>query len=148
MLKFDNILVPTDFSEQFFIALDHAKEMARSIGSTLHILHTIETTLMPHDMAFPAHARLVDVEHEIENHAKEKLQKIKESLESEGFKVKTHITKGAPAAQIVEYAEDNDIGMICISTHGASGLEHFIFGSTTEKVLRTAKCPVFAVKIP
>jgi nucleotide-binding universal stress UspA family protein len=148
MLRFDNILVPTDFSKHFFIALDYAKEMARSLGAKLHVIHCIESTIMPSGMVFPAHAKLVDVEQEIERNAKEKIQSIKESLESEGYNVITSIKKGSPAAEIIEYASKNDVGMICISTHGASGLEHFIFGSTTEKVLRTAKCPVFAVKIP
>lgn len=141
-------MVPTDFSKQFFIALDYAKEMARSLGSKLHILHCIESTLMPSDMVFPANAKLVDVEQEVERNAKEKLQSIKESLEAEGHNVVTSIKKGNPAAEIVKYATEEDVGMICISTHGANGLEHFIFGSTTEKVLRTAKCPVFAVKLP
>ena len=147
MFKFDNILVPTDFSKQFYYALDYAKGMARSTGSTLHIVHSIETTLMPHDMVFHPHAKLVDVEQEIQRQTKEKLLKLKESLESEGFKVKTEVTKGAASSEIVKYAGENDIDAICISTHGTSGLEHFIFGSTTEKVLRTAKCPVIAVKM-
>ncbi len=147
MYKFSNILLPTDFSDNFEIALNYGKEMAKSIGSTLHLLHTVETIIVPSEVVFAPHAKIVDIENQIKEYAENKLKEISDELESEGFNVKSSITEGKPDEEIVKYAEENNIDLICIAAHGKSGIEHFLLGSTTEKVLRTAPCPVIAAKM-
>ena len=56
------------------------------------------------------------------------------------------IRKGKPFLEIIRFAKENDIDLIIIGTHGRSGLEHIIFGSTAEKVVRKAPCPVLSVR--
>ena len=51
-----------------------------------------------------------------------------------------------PFLEIIRYAKDNDVDMIVIGTDGRSGMEHMMFGSTAEKVVRKAHCPVLSVK--
>lgn len=148
MFKFTDILIPTDFSDQFNLALDYAKEMTKSIGSTLHIIHVIESTVMPADTVFSAHAKIVDVESKIKLQAEENMGKIENELKNENFKIQTGIIKGHPADEIIDYANDKKIDSICIATHGRSGFQRFLFGSTTEKVLRKAPCPVIAIRAP
>ncbi len=148
MFRFNHILVPADFSKEFENALNYTKEMASSIGSTLHIVHALEPTIAPTGMTLSPHAKIVDVENEIRKHAEKNIEEIKERLMKENYPVKTHIEPGPAADVILDYARENEIDVICISTKGKSGLEHLLFGSTTEKVLRLAECPVIAIKMP
>jgi nucleotide-binding universal stress UspA family protein len=56
------------------------------------------------------------------------------------------VREGKPADEIVDYAKSHSIGLICMSTHGWSGFKHLLLGSTTERVLRRAPCPVFVMR--
>jgi nucleotide-binding universal stress UspA family protein len=67
-------------------------------------------------------------------------------IETLGLKVTASVREGRPANVITDYASQNGIDLICISTHGRSGLNHMLLGSTTEHVLRLASCPVFVVR--
>ncbi len=65
-----------------------------------------------------------------------------------GIKVRTMVKTGKPFLEIVETAAEEDADMIIISSHGHSGVEHILFGSTAEKVVRKAPCPVLILKDP
>jgi nucleotide-binding universal stress UspA family protein len=58
------------------------------------------------------------------------------------------MVKGIADDEIIKYAKENGIDMIVLGTHGRTGLEHVIFGSTAEKVVRSAPCPVLTVHCP
>lgn len=148
MFKFENILVPTDFSEYSDHSLEYAKSLAKSTGSTLSLMHVIETTLMPATYGLSSHTRIVDAQSESEKLAQKKLDDKMGKLAGEGFSVKTELVHGSAAEKIIEYAKKNKVDAICIATQGSSGLERFLFGSVTEKVLRTAPCPVIAIRLP
>jgi len=62
--------------------------------------------------------------------------------------VEEMIAHGDPAAEIVRVAEERDVDLIVISSHGRTGLGRIIFGSTAEAVVRRARCPVLVVKPP
>ncbi len=147
MFKFNKILVPTDFSEQFGIALNYAKELAQSTGAELHIIHVNEHTVYPADVGI-AQASFIDLEIELKTKSLNLLEILKDDLVKENINVKIAVKSGRPSDQIIEYAFEERIDLICIATHGRSGFEHLLFGSTTEKVLRKAPCPVLAVRIP
>ena len=66
--------------------------------------------------------------------------------EEAGVKVEPVFRKGRPAEEILEYAEENNIGLIIMGTQGLTGLKKFLIGSVTEKVLRHSKVPVMIVK--
>ena len=63
-----------------------------------------------------------------------------------GLDVEHVILRGMPFLEIIRYAKANEVDLIVIGTHGRSGMEHIIFGSTAEKVVRKAPCPVLSVK--
>jgi nucleotide-binding universal stress UspA family protein len=148
MFKFRKILVPTDFSEQFIIALNYAKELVKSGEDTeLHIIHVIEHSVYPADLGI-TQASFIDLEKEMNKKSVEQLEFIKQDLEREGIQPVIHINTGRASDRIIEYANLQKIDLICIATHGRSGLEHFLFGSTAEKVIRKAPCPVLAVRMP
>jgi nucleotide-binding universal stress UspA family protein len=147
MFKFKSILVPTDFSEQCTLALNYAKELASNSEATLHIIHVVEHNVYPSDLGI-TQTSFIDLEIELNKRTAEQLDAIKKELEDSGYKATIHLSIGRPSDNIIDYAFEQKIDLICIATHGRSGLEHFLFGSTTEKVLRKAPCPVLTVRIP
>ncbi len=62
--------------------------------------------------------------------------------------VKTIVKTGKPFVEIIETAKEEDVDLIIIATHGHSGVEHILFGSTAEKVVRKAPCPVLTLREP
>ncbi len=147
MFSFNKILVPTDFSECFEIALKYSLEFAKSLEAELHIVHVIQPAILPADLGYPQ-VSTVDIEKEIEANAHRRLDNIKGTLRNEGVNFEAKILFGKPSDQIIDYSRKENIDLICISTHGRSGFQHLLFGSTTEKVLRKAVCPVLSVRMP
>jgi nucleotide-binding universal stress UspA family protein len=80
--------------------------------------------------------------------AKEELDKLAASEIPDTVKVKTIIKTGKPFLEIIETAADENVDIIIIATHGHSGMEHILFGSTAEKVVRKAPCPVLTLREP
>ncbi len=147
MYTIRNVLVPVDFSDCSHHALSYAKELLPKTAATLHIVHVIEPPVYPANWSY-AQAGLVDTEKEISDAARQELQRLTDEATKEGFNVRSDLLTGPAADEIVRYARQHRIDIISISTHGRRGFERFLFGSTTEKVLRQAPCPVFVVRTP
>lgn len=146
MLPVKSILMPTDFSAQSAFALNYARVWAQVYGASLHLVHIIEPVVFPIDWGYTP-VDLSDVEKEYTKAANEELSRTLEDLRSSGINVITAILHGGRASEeIIRYAAEHSIDMICIATHGRGGMEHFLFGSTTERVLRKAPCPVLVVR--
>lgn len=60
----------------------------------------------------------------------------------------TLVATGVPYEEIMRVAAEEDISLIIIGTHGRTGLDHLIFGSTAERVVRSAPCPVMTIRLP
>lgn len=139
------ILVPVDFSKFSETALSCAKELAQPSKAKLQLLHVVEETVHP---AFYVTGKTSIFEFipDIKAKSEEAMKKL--LVETPGPKVDAdfQVIEGRAARDISDFAEANDSDLIVISTHGLTGLEHFLLGSVTEKVVRTAPCPVFTVK--
>lgn len=146
MFTVKSLLVPTDFSENASQALGLAKEVARGTQATLYLLHIVEPVVYPADWSY-AQVGFADIEQELQENAEKELEQLKQKLTNEGFKVEVSVRRGRASDEICNYAAENGISIISIGTHGRSGLEHFLFGSTTERVLRKAPCPVLSVRL-
>jgi nucleotide-binding universal stress UspA family protein len=146
MLTVSSLLVPTDFSENAGKALALAKEIARGTKATLHIMHIVEPVVYPADWSY-AQVGFADIEQELQTNATTELEKLAATLKAEGFTVETSVRRGRASDEICGYALEHSISIIAIGTHGRSGFEHFLFGSTTERVLRKAPCPVLSVRM-
>ena len=141
-----NILVPTDFSDAANCALEYAKDLARANSATLHIVHAIEMVTYPTGWTYPGMESIESRQYYAEISDKE-LEKRAEALNGEGFSLQIQtLNNGSAADGIAEYAAVNSIDLICIATHGRSGLGHFFLGSTTELLLRKTYCPVLVVR--
>ena len=144
MYIYKNILVPTDFSDGSKNALNHAKDIAKSMGAKIHLVNVIQPVIYPTGIEV-AHESLLNLEKDLEENAKNQLKKVEAELDAEQIDYSCSILMGDAHEQIIEYANNENTDLIVIATHGASGFEHFLFGSTTEKVIRKAKCPTLVV---
>ncbi|HOJ18214.1 MAG TPA: universal stress protein [Ignavibacteriaceae bacterium] len=139
------ILVPIDFSESSIVSLRYALEFIRLFQAKLCIIYVLEPVVYPPDFSL-GQISLPSVDLEMDKRAREELQKIAKNEIPEGIEYELIIKSGKPFVEIIEAAQNMDIDLIIIATHGHSGVEHILFGSTAEKVVRKAPCPVLSVR--
>lgn len=139
------ILVPTDYSIHARTAVVEGHNIAKKFGADLILLHVIEEPIPP---AFYLSANDVVINDLFDSAEKDSKQALSDLVNDVGIKqkFKLEVIKGHVVSTITEYASDNDVDLIVMGSHGDSGLTHFLLGSTTEKVLRSAFCPVMTVK--
>ncbi|HET7153699.1 MAG TPA: universal stress protein [Candidatus Kapabacteria bacterium] len=143
MIRIKRLLTPIDFSESSKQALHYAVEFARSFKAELHLLNVIEPVMYPAEMF--GQVGMVDVESVLEKSANEEMQAWKSFIPND-LPAITTTQHGRPFAEILRYAQEHAIDLIIIGTHGRSGIDHFLLGSTAEKVIRKAPCPVLTVR--
>ena len=136
------ILCPVDFSEASSHAIDHATAIARWYKASITALHVYDPTLMPVPGLPPGKDRLPEP---VLNRVQAEVAACFEGAKRLGVGVDVQITTGRPASDILECAMALAANLIVMGTHGASGFEHLVLGSVTERVLRKAPCPVLTV---
>jgi len=152
MDEIKNILAPTDLSTFSAKGLVYAANLAKALGAQVIVCHVVRTE------EFVGHARLLEksltaskVEAQLghlRNSHRELLHEFITRHLSPPIRevvIKEIVEMGEPDDLIVDWANDNSIDVIVISTHGRSGLPRMILGSVTEKILRKARCPVRAI---
>ena len=147
MIRIQNVLVATDFSETSDAALDYGREMARTFGSTLHVLHVADSVyLLYGGEAYTA--AVPDLQDQVEQGARKRLDALLEH-EDRALRIKPVVVAAiSPAAAIVDYAVQHQIDLVVLGTHGRGGISHLIMGSVAERVVRTAPCPVLTIHHP
>jgi nucleotide-binding universal stress UspA family protein len=134
------ILVPTDFSEPSDAALQYATGMAQAFGAQLYLIYVPGKTGQNLETNFPVGR--------FETAARERLGTLLSQEEMERLRPEYALRIGTPADEIVRYADDRDVDLIIMGTHGRSGVAHLLMGSVAEQVVRTAPCPVLLVRHP
>lgn len=146
MITLNKILVPTDLSEFSQHALRYGCELAHRFSAELHLLNVAQdiVAMVPEPgMAFPAPGEYMQ---ELREASARALQELPDPTWLRGVKVSRDVRVGTPFVEIVRYAREAGIDLIVIGTHGRSGLAHVLLGSTAEKVVRKAPCPVLTVR--
>ena len=133
------ILVPIDFSECSSKAVAYAAALAKQFHASVHLLH-VQTppTPIPALIDFPVAA-------EGSKEVQEKLQRLARSIDPAITRQIT-VLVGTPEDEIVSAIDDNNIDLVIFGTHGRTGLQHWLQGSVTERVLRRATCPALIVR--
>ena len=133
------VVVPIDFSDDSFAAMETARELVDDPGD-LHVIHVLPT-LDANDPGVIWH--MVDDESRSQ-HAAEALSK---ELGDHGYEVpQVAIRFGDPGHEIARYAEQVEAGLIVVASHGKSGLTRLLIGSVADRVVRLAHCPVLVLK--
>ncbi len=142
---FDDIVVPIDFSAHSLKAVEYATDLAQTFNSHLYFLHVIEQEIHPSFYAAGV-TSIFEIDHDLKERVVQNMQEFVEDFLDESMTTEYVVREGKAHREIVEFAKEKGMDLIVIATHGLSGLEYLLLGSTTEKVVRWATCPVFTVK--
>ncbi|OYR69516.1 universal stress protein [Halorubrum ezzemoulense] len=163
---YDNILFPTDGSAGSEAAAAHVSELASAFDATVHVVHVVDTRegglgvsgAFVHEdsqamsgvspetgyIGRHEHVDADEVEAELTAHARELVGAAAESPDD--IDMTTAVEMGTPHSAILQYADDHDADLIVMGTHGRTGVERYLLGSVTEKVVRLADAPVVTVR--
>jgi len=143
-LRVKSILVPHDFSSPSKRALNYAVSVAQQFKAKLTLLNVVEPMGTPD---FAASFPLAMEDDRVMAAAKKELERAaKEARVPRGILEKVLVRFGRSFHEITEAARTRKVDLIILSTHGYTGLKHALLGSTTERVVRHAPCPVLVVR--
>ncbi len=143
MLEIGQILCPTDFSRCATNALPHSVQLAKRFDAALHLFHVLVVhDVDPGNAAHPL-PNMEELYRALEENAELELQR---AVELEDVALRTSQRRGISAgAGILEYAEEHDVDLIVMATHGRRGLKRLLLGSVAEEIVRLAPCPVMTI---
>jgi universal stress protein A len=148
-LGLKRILVPTDFSESAEHALNYAVRLSRSYHAeilVLHVFHLREYLALLSERAQIDSSTANEVLEAAKRRAVERLEEIVRRLSDEEVVMIPTLLIGVPFEEIARYAAEREVDLIVMPTHGRTGLAHFLLGSTAERVISHAVCPILVVK--
>ena len=142
---YDTILIPTDGSEEAEAAAKHGIGLASQLGASIHALYVVESRVsgLPSDSMQQAE----EVE-KMTEYGEEVTGRIAELAADAGVECTQAVKKGKVYENIVEYADEEGLDAIAMGTRGRSGIEEFLLGNVTEKVVRTSNVPVLTIRRP
>jgi len=147
MKPFEKILIAIDFSENSDYAFSYALMLARQFDAHLTLLHVINEPVDLRGFYVP-HISFEQLEKEIEEGAEKMLATFCRDNLGNFSNYATAIVTGIPYEEIIRTAGEVGASLIVLGTHGRTGLDHLIFGSTAERVVRSASCPVLTIRLP
>ena len=145
-IELGRILVPIDFSEHSKKALQYAIPFAEQFKASIDLLYVVEPTVYPADFSF-GQVAFPSVEDELRQRGAEELGSLVRNEIGKRVNARRAVRTGKAFNEIDQYATEENVDLIIIATHGHSGMEHVLFGSTAEKVVRYAPCPVLVVRM-
>jgi universal stress protein A len=142
-LDIQSILVPTDFSAPAVKALRQAVALAKQFDAKITLLNVVEPIGATPDFAYNP---MVLENEKVMAATNDHLKKLVKKEKLEGIVEKTVVRYGAPYSEISLAAKSLKCDLIVIATHGYTGLKHVFLGSTAERVVRHAPCPVLVIR--
>lgn len=149
---FPKILVPVDFSSCSEEAFRVACALARVFSSEVILLHVVDTksleALNRLGLAVPSEEKAQ--KKRLSHHARATLRRLLSSEEAGGLPIRRVVVEGAPFVEISRLARSEKVRLVVMGSYGgqAGSVEKIFFGSTAEKIVRTAGCPVLTVPLP
>ncbi len=145
MIAIKKVLFPTDLSDAAAEAQLYACALAEQFDAELHVLSVMQDMAMVSpDPNMPWVIPASSLE-EIRTSLEMTLKAIPDPKWAEGRTIHRVLRTGTPFIEITQYAAEQDIDVIVVGTHGRSGLTHMLLGSTAERIVRKAPCPVLTV---
>lgn len=144
-LELRQILVPLDFSAHAMKALHYATGFARLSGAKLILLHVTEPIVYPSDFGYvplPPNT----LEENFQRDARDRLEAVAAEQVKAGVTCEVALRLGKPYHEIAAAAREHQVDLVVITTHGYTGLTHVLLGSTAERIVRHAPCPVLVVR--
>lgn len=139
---FDDVLVPTDGSEGSRAAIDRAIDLAKTNDAALHAIYVVDTT-------GAGAAGAAGTLEAVEEQGRAAVDEVIDAAhDADVDTVEASVARGPPHDAILTYVDEHDIDLVVMGTHGRTGLDRYLLGSTTEKVVRLAAVPVMTVPMP
>lgn len=145
---YTKILVPLDGSKLAEVALAHVEQLAWAMGSALILLRVVRP---PRSVEHPWAEEMMALNQERESvfkrEAENYLAARRGELRNKKIEVSTHlVVSEAVADTILDFADQQQVDLIAMSTHGRSGISRWVYGSVADKVLQGATCPVLLIR--
>jgi nucleotide-binding universal stress UspA family protein len=140
---YQTLLVPTDGSEHAERAAEHALRFARVFDATVHLVTAVDVE--SEGGLFSAGGVSEEFLEQHEEQARKTISEV-ESLAESDDDVRTAVVRGKPSEGILDYADETDADLVFMGTHGRTGLNRYVTGSVTERVVRQSDAPVFTVR--
>ncbi len=145
LIKLKIILVPLDFSPPARKALQYAISFAEQFDAKITVLNVVEPAIYPTELGYVP-VEIESLHKTMHNAAREKLTEMAQKDIPPRFLGETLVRVGTPYHEIVQVAQETKADLIVIATHGYTGIRHVLLGSTAERVVRHAPCPVLTVR--
>ena len=140
-LRLRTILVPTDFSKPSLKALKYADALAKNFRAALHLINVFDVQVEP-----PSVTPLYAIDPEIEHRRGRRLRGLAREYAPRLPGARCHVRVGLAFDEVCRAAERLDADLIVTATQGYTGMQHLLFGSTAERIVRHAPCPVLVVR--
>lgn len=141
-MKLEHLLVPVDFSENSTPAIEAALALAKPAGARVTLLHVLEPIIIPYGESLPIEPPSDVVRRE---GAEGEMERLRGRYGLEG-KLDTLVLSGSAWDTICETADHKHVDLIVLTSHGHTGLRRLLLGSTAERIVRHARCPVLVLK--
>ena len=145
-MQIRTILFPTDFSQGARVAMDHAVSLARDYNAKLILLYVIQDISIS-EWYIPSSLSVADLVEDMQKSSWQEMEVWSAEASSNIKDIVKIVLRGVPFVEIVKTAREKSADMIVIGTHGWTGIDHILFGSTAEKVVRKSPCPVLTVRM-
>jgi nucleotide-binding universal stress UspA family protein len=146
---YDRILVPTDGSDVAEAAVEQAVDLAEKYGAEIHALYVADTDAIAYGLGTEQVDRIRQGNfgemQELREEAEAATAHVADLAAEHNLEVVEHHAGGRPHAMIADYAEDHDIDLIVMGSHGRAGVRRALLGSVTERTLRSTHTPVLVV---
>jgi nucleotide-binding universal stress UspA family protein len=146
---YDRILVPTDGSDVAEAAVDHALDLAERYDAEVHALYVVDIDSVNISLGTEQVDRIkqgrFDEMDELKERAEAATAAVADRGAERGVDVVERVAGGRPHTVIADYAEDNDVSLIVMGSHGRAGVRRALLGSVTERTLRSTHVPVLVV---
>jgi nucleotide-binding universal stress UspA family protein len=145
---FRSVLCALDFSPDSARAFEYAASLARHGAGRLTLLHVVEPMPVGYDPMVGPPFDIAGYELRMEESARAQLQKLAPDRLAAGCEVDTVLTRGKAYKEILRVAAERQADLIVVGVHGRNAFDRLVFGSTTEHIIRRARCPVLSVPAP
>lgn len=145
MLNWKKILCPVDFSDVSMSALRLAKSICTQFDGTLVAVYVVEPIVAPTDFTYGS-LTSGELEDRLVERSRQSLAEVVKTLDLKEAQVIQRVERGRASAEVVRVAGEEKVDLIVIGTHGYTGMAHVLLGSTAERVIRKAPCPVLTVR--
>jgi nucleotide-binding universal stress UspA family protein len=126
-------------------ALRYASRLAEQFGATLRLVYVVEPNVYPADLGF-GQVVYPTYEEELVKKGTDELERTAREDVPAGVRAVSKVRTGKPHQEILADAREQKADLIVMATHGHTGVEHILFGSTAERVVRGAPCPVLTIR--